>query len=118
MMPAFSSAIAACVSPSQSQWSRPMRVMTLTSTFDTTFVASRRPPSPVSSTTKSGFSRANSTNATAVRHSKNVTSRPFSRSNASTTGNTASAAASSSADDAGAPFTKKRSASETRCGDV
>ena len=92
--------------------------MTLTRTFGATFVASRRPPRPVSSTTKSGFARANRTNATAVRHSKNVTSTPFSRSKASTTGNTASAAASSASGVAGAPSTKKRSASETRCGDV
>ena len=39
-IPAFSSAIIACVVPSQSQWSRPMRVITETSVVATTFVAS------------------------------------------------------------------------------
>ena len=112
------SAMAAGVLPSQSQWASPMRVITLNRTFFTTFVASRRPPRPVSITTKSGFTRAKRTNATAVRHSKKVTSSPFSRSNDSTTGNTASAAASRSAPAAGLPSTKKRSASVTRCGDV
>ena len=119
-MPAFSSAMAACVVPSHSQWSRPMRVMTERRTFRaaTAFVASSRPPSPVSSTTRSGFASAKRTNAIAVSVSKNVTSKPCVRSSRSTTSSTRSATASSAASDAGAPSRKNRSLIETRCGDV
>ena len=70
----YSNAISASVSPSISQWSRPMLVMTL-NTGDTKFVLSRRPPSPVSSTTMSTFSSANQLMAIAVVISKNDMSR-------------------------------------------
>ena len=51
MMPAFSAAISPKVSPKSSVWSSPMFVMTVISGCETTFVASRRPPRPTSSTT-------------------------------------------------------------------
>ena len=52
MMPAFSAAIFGSVSPSSAVWSSPTLVMTLTS-GTMMFVASRRPPSPVSITATS-----------------------------------------------------------------
>ena len=117
-MPAFSAAMAACVVPSQSQWSRPMRVITLTSGEAMTFVASSRPPSPVSRTVTSGLHLAKRTNATAVSASKKVTSSPCSRSRRAMTANTSSATGPSVSSETGAPSRKNRSLRATRCGDV
>ncbi len=58
-------------SPSMSQWSRPIEVITATSGW-TTFVASSRPPSPTSTTAMSTARRANWRNAIAVMNSKKL----------------------------------------------
>ena len=71
-MPAFSPAMAASVVPSSFVWSRPMRAMTAASGASMTFVESRRPPRPTSSTTMSQPWRAKCTSATAVISSNSV----------------------------------------------
>ncbi|MBR0107033.1 MAG: acyltransferase family protein, partial [Lachnospiraceae bacterium] len=55
-VPHFSAAIAATVSPSTAVWSSETETITLTSGQPITFVASSRPPRPVSSTTTSQLS--------------------------------------------------------------
>ncbi|MBS4163526.1 hypothetical protein PRO82_000829 [Candidatus Protochlamydia amoebophila] len=55
MIPAFSLAIASRLSPKISVWSRLIEVM-IERTGETMFVASNRPPKPVSKTAKSTFS--------------------------------------------------------------
>jgi len=71
MMPAFSAAIRSIVSPSTCWWSRPMEVITEASGV-TMFVASRRPPSPVSQTTTSTPASTKAIKAITVVNSKKV----------------------------------------------
>ena len=65
MIPAFSPAISAMVSPRYSVWSTPIGVMTATGAL-TTLVASQRPPRPTSTTATSTGASANAANAMAV----------------------------------------------------
>ncbi len=69
MMPAFSAAMAASVSPNCCVWSRLMLVMTDTRGVQT-LVESSRPPSPTSNTTALVPRRAKWHKAMAVRISK------------------------------------------------
>ena len=98
-------AICAKVSPRYSVWSRPMLVMTAHSSASMRFVASSRPPRPVSSTTMSHPSRANHTNAAAVMSSNSVGLSSM----ASATGRTCSTAAAKASSETGTPFTCIRS---------
>ncbi len=78
MMPAFSVAIAATVRPRSLVWSRLMLVMIVTRGWQT-FVASRRPPRPVSRTAISTSISAKWTKAAAVMASNHVGPRRPSR---------------------------------------
>lgn len=69
MIPPFSTAIAAGVSPSRSVWSRSMGVTTATSP-SMTFVASHEPPIPTSTTATSTGASANAAYAMPVSTSK------------------------------------------------
>ena len=74
IMPAFSKAISGNVSPSMSQWSSPILVMTLSSGV-MILVLSSLPPRPVSITATSTPRSANQLKAMAVVISKNDISR-------------------------------------------
>ena len=114
-MPAFSAAIAACVSPSQRVWSSPMLVITLASGV-TMFVASSRPPKPVSHSTMSHDCSAKWHSAVTTATSKNVGPWP--------SGNPAAESRSCAVSRASVPsginsrFTCIRSRNDTRCGEV
>jgi hypothetical protein len=104
----FSAAISSRVSPSTSVCSRPTLV-SRTTCERRTFVASRRPPRPASTTATSISRAANSANAAAIRVSNCVASCD------SASGRTRSIAASKSAS---APSTVIRSAHERTCGET
>ena len=116
MMPAFSAAIAASVSPSCSVWSRLMAVMTATSGART-FVASSRPPRPTSTTARSTPTRSKWSNARAVKISKKVGASPSPR-RRSTEGRMAAIRAARSSCEIIRSPTRMRSRRSTRCGDV
>ena len=113
-MPAFSRAMAANVEPSSFVWSRPMRATTVTSGASMTFVESRRPPKPTSSTTMSHSRRANCTSATAVISSNSVGWSPVSAAMASACSFTNSVASVSSSSEMFTPSTRMRSSNATR----
>ena len=75
MMPAFSAAISAIVSPRYSAWSTPIGVITATAA-STTLVASHRPPIPTSMTAMSTGASANAANAIAVTTSNLLIAGP------------------------------------------
>ncbi len=75
MMPAFSPAISATVSPSRWVWSTSMGVTTATSA-SATLVASHVPPRPTSTTATSTGASANAAYAMAVMISKKVMATP------------------------------------------
>ena len=120
MMPAFSAAIFAIVFPSTAMWSRLMLVITESTGCDT-FVASSRPPRPVSSTAIATRDRAKWSMATAVSTSNQVGPRPprvaADRSSASTAGITVAKAARSAAVVIGRPLTLIRSSTRCTCGE-
>ena len=111
MMPAFSPAIAVSVSPRKAWWSIEIEVIAATA-GRTTFVASSLPPSPTSITARSAWLRLNSINPAAVSASNTVIGRL-----ALTCSSSAKVDASSPADTR-FPAIRKRSVTETRCGDV
>ena len=111
MMPAFSAAIFARVSPSQASWSKAMLVMTLASGV-TMLVASSRPPRPVSQITRSQCCSANHCSARTVVNSNRVTpASPFRRRRVATRRARSDSGIS-------VRLTWRRSRKETRCGDV
>ena len=65
MMPAFCAAISVSVFPSRAIWSKDTEVIAQTSGFFTTFVASSKPPMPVSRTTRSQCCSRNQSSAMA-----------------------------------------------------
>ena len=67
---AFSRAMAARLSPSRSQWSMPMGPKPTTGRWGWAVVASSRPPTPTSSTTRGSPSAAKRSKAAAVNSSK------------------------------------------------
>ena len=75
MMPAFSAAMSATVSPRYSAWSMPIGVITATGA-STTLVASHRPPIPTSTTATSTGASANAANAIAVTTSNLLIAGP------------------------------------------
>ena len=75
MIPAFSVAISAIVSPSQRSWSMAIGVKTATSP-SATLVESHAPPMPTSSTATSTGASAKAANASTVSTSKNVSRGP------------------------------------------
>ncbi len=91
-------------------WSKETGVTTDTSGRATTLVASRRPPMPTSSSTRSAGVRAKARKAATVVTSKKVMGRPaLTRSTSSRMAESASSATSS-------PATRMRSLKRTRCG--
>ena len=115
-MPAFSAAMCARVGPRYSWWSSPIEVTTQTSGAQM-FVASSRPPRPVSSTITSTRRRANSIQAAAVMSSKKVGARSGSAAAmAAWCGRRISAKATTRSSESGRLSTWIRSPIETRCG--
>ena len=110
-IPAFSNAIDSRVVPRYSTWSMPMAVTPAASGL-TTFVASSRPPSPVSITATSTSERANQSNAIAVVASKNVA--PV----RSTSGVQRPMKSTTYCSSTGRPSMRNRSRKSTRCGEV
>ena len=88
MIAAFSRAIAVTVLPRRSVWSRSTLVTTATPPSQA-WVASSRPPSPTSTSARSGPASANRANTTAVRSSNSVGS-PYRRATAPLTPSTCS----------------------------
>ena len=111
MIPAFSPAISASVSPSISRWSSEIEVMAQ-AVGTMTLVASPRPPKPTSSTQSSAGFAANSTKAAAVMTSNTVIGAPaFTCSMCSSVSANVSSVTS-------APAMRKRSLKRTRWGEV
>ena len=112
MIPAFSAAIFAIELPRMAMWSRLMLVITVSSGRQR-FVASSRPPRPVSSTATSTFARAKWRKATQVSSSNQVgprvPRRAAARSSRSATGITVSKAAVSARASIGRPSISIRS---------
>ena len=121
MMPAFSSAISASVSPSRSVWSREMGVTTET-TASATLVASVTPPRPTSRTTTSTGSSANTAKPSVVTASKYVSgTSPAASSSASTVctiGRISPHTRTKVSSATGAPSMLIRSVTRCRCGEV
>ncbi len=116
MMPAFSAATFARVSPRYAVCSNPISVRTATKGV-TTLVLSSRPPSPVSRTATWTFCSRNHFKATAVVSSKNVPGRP--PGSAAWTWSARSASSSRrlrSSSGMGAPEIRIRSLKRIRCG--
>ena len=116
-MPAFANAICSMVSPSTAVCSSESDVITATSGAAITFVASKRPPRPVSSTTMPQPRFANQRNAMAVISSNSVSGKPAAR-QASASASTRSAREAKFPCGMGSPSTVMRSAKSVRCGDV
>ena len=114
MIPAFSNAICATVSPSTAVWSSPMLAITAHSGARMTFVASSRPPRPTSSTTMSHCWSANHKIAAAVTSSNSVGGSGI----AATHGRSRSHTAASSASVMGVPLTCIRSLKRSMNGEM
>ncbi len=112
MIPAFSRAISASVSPRKSWWSSEIEVIAHTRGGGITLVASARPPSPTSSTHSSAGTRANSSKLAATSTSNTVIAAP------SLTAATASITADSASSLTSSPASRMRSLNCTRCGEV
>jgi hypothetical protein len=112
MMPAFSKAILASVSPRKSMWSMEMLVIAVATGRSTTLVASNRPPSPTSSTSRSAGTVANRWKATAVVTSNTVIGAP------ALTRSTCSSASDSASSVTNSPASRMRSWKRTRWGEV
>ncbi len=110
-IPAFSHAICSRVSPRYSTWSMPIDT-TPAASGSSTLVASRRPPSPTSTTDTSTPARANISNAIAVVASKKVAW------SASTIGSRRPIQSTTASSVTGVPSIRMRSRKSTRCGEL
>ena len=115
MMPAFSAAISATVSPRNFMWSSPTGVTTATSA-SIWFVASHRPPSPTSTTATSTGASANAAYASAVITSKKESWISERSSTSAMYGSISRYTSTKRSAEIGAPSITTRSVTLTRCG--